>query len=61
MGAPGSAFSTTGIKFGRDSALIGAGVSADISKDAKVFLDYDGKLNAKVQEQSVSGGMRMRF
>jgi len=61
LGVPGSSFSATGINFGRDSALVGAGVSADISKDAKVFLDYDGKLNAKLQEQSVSGGMRMRF
>jgi outer membrane autotransporter protein len=61
LGVPGSAFSTTGINFGRDSALVGAGVSADLSKDAKVFLDYDGKLTAKLQEHSVSGGMRMRF
>ena len=29
LGVPGSAFSTTGINFGRDSALVGAGVSAD--------------------------------
>ena len=61
LGAAGSAFTTMGIDFGRDSALIGAGLSADVSPNAKVFLDYDGKFNAKLQEQAVSGGMRMRF
>lgn len=61
LGVPGSAFSSTGIDFGRDSALIGAGISADLNPNAKVFLDYDGKLSAKLQEHSVSGGMRMRF
>jgi len=61
LGAQGSAFSATGINFGRDSAAIGAGVSADLSQDAKVFLDYDGKLSARQQEHALSGGMRMRF
>ncbi len=61
LGVPGSSFSTTGINFGRDSALIGAGLSADINANAKVFVDYDGKLSARLQEHSVSGGMRMRF
>ncbi|MBV8425903.1 MAG: autotransporter outer membrane beta-barrel domain-containing protein, partial [Hyphomicrobiales bacterium] len=61
LGVPGSSFSATGIDFGRDSALVGAGLSADINQNAKVFMDYDGKINAKLQEHSVSGGMRVRF
>ena len=44
IGVPGSSFSATGIAFGRDAALIGAGLSMELSPDAKVFVDYDGKL-----------------
>jgi outer membrane autotransporter protein len=57
----GSTFSATGINFGRDAALIGAGLSLELSSDAKVFLDYDGKLSQRLQEHSVSGGLRVRF
>ena len=31
------------------------------SSDAKVFVDYDGKLGSHLQEHSVSGGLRVRF
>ena len=58
---PGSAFSATGIAFGRDAALIGAGFSMELSPDAKVFVDYDGKLGSRFQEHSISGGLRVRF
>jgi outer membrane autotransporter protein len=61
VGVPGSTFSATGIAFGRDAALIGAGFSLELSPDAKVFVDYDGKLGSRLQEHSVSGGLRMRF
>jgi uncharacterized protein with beta-barrel porin domain len=57
----GSSFSAIGIKFGRDAALIGGGFSMDLSPDAKVFVDYDGKLGSRLQEHSVSGGLRVRF
>ena len=60
-GVPGSLTSTTGINFGRDAALIGAGLSAELSPDAKVFVDYDGKLGSRLQEHSVSGGVKVRF
>jgi uncharacterized protein YhjY with autotransporter beta-barrel domain len=61
IGVPGNAFNATGINFGRDTALIGAGLSLELSPDAKVFLDYDGKLSQRFQEHSVSGGLRVRF
>ena len=61
VGVPGSTFSSTGINFGRDAALLGAGLSMELSPDAKVFVDYDGKLGARLQEHSVSGGLRVRF
>jgi outer membrane autotransporter protein len=61
VGVPGSTFSATGIAFGRDTALVGAGLSMELSPDAKVFVDYDGKLGSRLQEHSVLGGARVRF
>ncbi|MBV9136962.1 MAG: autotransporter outer membrane beta-barrel domain-containing protein [Hyphomicrobiales bacterium] len=50
VGVPGSGFSATGIAFGRDAALIGAGLSMELSPDAKVFVDYDGRFASRLQE-----------
>ncbi|MBV9517704.1 MAG: autotransporter outer membrane beta-barrel domain-containing protein [Hyphomicrobiales bacterium] len=61
IGVPGSTFSATGITFGRDAALIGAGFSMELSPDAKVFVDYDGRLGSRLQEHSISGGLKVRF
>jgi outer membrane autotransporter protein len=61
VGVAGSGFSATGIAFGRDAALVGAGFSMELSPDAKVFVDYDGRLGQRLQEHSVSGGLRVRF
>ena len=61
VGVPGSSFSATGINFGRDAALVGAGLSMELSPDAKVFVDYDGKLSQRFQEHAISGGLRLKF
>ena len=61
VGVPGSSFSATGIAFGRDAALIGTGFAMELSPEAKVFVDYDGRLASRVQEHSVSGGLKIRF
>ena len=61
VGVAGSGFSATGIAFGRDAALVGAGFSIELSPDAKVFVDYDGRLGSRLQEHSVSGGLKLRF
>jgi outer membrane autotransporter protein len=61
VGVAGSGFSATGIAFGRDAALVGGGFSLELSPDAKVFVDYDGRLGSRLQEHSVSGGLRVRF
>jgi outer membrane autotransporter protein len=61
VGVPGSTFTSTGILFGRDAMLVGAGFSLELSPDAKVFVDYDGRLGSRLQEHSVSGGLRVRF
>ena len=57
VGVAGSGFSSTGIVFGRDAALVGAGFSMELSPDAKVFVDYDGRLGSRLQEHSISGGL----
>jgi outer membrane autotransporter protein len=61
VGVPGSSFSAIGINFGRDSAIVGAGMSLELSPDAKVFLDYDGKFSQRFQEHAISGGLRLKF
>ncbi|MGC1577749.1 MAG: autotransporter outer membrane beta-barrel domain-containing protein [Beijerinckiaceae bacterium] len=61
IGVAGSSFSATGIAFGRDTALIGAGLSLELAPDAKVFVDYDGRIGSRLQEHSISGGLRVRF
>jgi uncharacterized protein with beta-barrel porin domain len=45
----------------RDATLISAGMSLELSPDAKVFLDYDGKFSQRLQEHSISGGLRIGF
>jgi outer membrane autotransporter protein len=61
VGVTGSGFSATGVVFGRDAALLGAGFSMELSPDAKVFVDYDGRLGSRLQEHSISGGLKVRF
>ncbi|MBV9052440.1 MAG: autotransporter domain-containing protein, partial [Hyphomicrobiales bacterium] len=61
IGVPGASFTTTGIVFGRDAALVGAGFAMELSPEAKVFVDYDGRLGSRLQEHSISGGLRVRF
>jgi subtilase-type serine protease len=61
VGVPGSSFSATGINFGRDSAIVGAGMSLELSPEAKVFLEYEGKFSQRLQEHAISGGLRVRF
>jgi outer membrane autotransporter protein len=61
VSAPGSLFTVNGSSFGRDSALVGFGVTHDLSASAKLFLDYGGKFTGGLQEHAVSGGFRVNF
>jgi len=54
-------FSVTGVNFGRDSALVGVGVTQAINANARVFVDYDGKITGSFQEHAVSAGVRVSF
>ncbi|HLJ63814.1 MAG TPA: autotransporter outer membrane beta-barrel domain-containing protein, partial [Stellaceae bacterium] len=58
---PGSGFSAAGANFGRDSALIGAGVTHEVSETVRIFVDYDGRLTVGFSEHVVSAGVRVRF
>ncbi|HLJ64017.1 MAG TPA: autotransporter outer membrane beta-barrel domain-containing protein, partial [Stellaceae bacterium] len=58
---PGSVFTVTGASFGRDSALVGAGLTHAIGQSATVFLDYDGRLNSSFSEHAFSAGFRIKF
>ncbi|HLJ63951.1 MAG TPA: autotransporter outer membrane beta-barrel domain-containing protein, partial [Stellaceae bacterium] len=57
----GTPFSVTGVNFGRDSALVGVGVTQAINADARVFVDYDGKITGSLQQHAVSAGVRVSF
>ena len=61
MAAPGSPSTITGANFGRDAALVDAGVSGDIGYGVKLYLDYDGRLNGSFDEHAISAGFRVKF
>ena len=58
----GNVFSVTGPRFGRDSALIGAGFSIQWNERFSTYVYYDGELGrTNYNSQSVSGGFRFSF
>ena len=58
----GSAFTTTGPVTGRDSVLIGAGVTFLINDRLATYISYDGEIGRKnYDSHSVSGGLRLQF
>jgi outer membrane autotransporter protein len=61
VNVPGSAFSATGANLGRDSALLGAGVTQKVSAATRLFADYDGRFTGSFQEHAFSAGLRMSF
>jgi outer membrane autotransporter protein len=59
--APGSPFLITGATVGRDSALVGVGVTHDLNADTRVFLDYDGLVTGGIAQHAFSAGLRIKF
>jgi len=59
--APNGVFRITGSNFGRDSALLGAGLTAEIGSSTRLYLDYDGRFNSGFNQHAISGGLRIRF
>jgi uncharacterized protein with beta-barrel porin domain len=61
VAAPASPFTVVGANYGRDSAVVGAGVAAEISPNAKLYIDYDGKFTGGFNQNAVSAGFRVQF
>jgi outer membrane autotransporter protein len=61
VSAPTTPFTVSGANYGRDAALVGAGVTANVLPNVNLFLDYDGRFNGGFTEHAVSGGIRIKF
>ena len=58
----GNAFTVSGPQIGRDSLLIGAGVTVVWNSLLSTFVAYDGELaRTNTESHSVSGGVRIKF
>ena len=58
----GNSFSVTGPRIGRNSLLLGAGVSVLLSDRVSTYVYYDGELGrTNYQSNAVSGGVRITF
>ena len=58
----GNAFTVSGPSIGRDSLLVGAGVTVVWNSLLSTFLAYDGELaRTNYESHSVSGGVRIKF
>jgi outer membrane autotransporter protein len=60
-GTAASPFTVVGTSFGRDSAVVGVGVSHEFAPGASFFVDYDGQFTGSFNQNSGSVGIRVRF
>jgi outer membrane autotransporter protein len=61
-GSSGSSFLADGPRMGRDSALLGAGISIQLNERVSTYFYYDGELGRKnFESNSVTGGLRVAF
>ncbi|HLJ62875.1 MAG TPA: autotransporter outer membrane beta-barrel domain-containing protein, partial [Stellaceae bacterium] len=56
-----TSFQASGVNFGRDSAVVGVGVTQTVSPSARIFVDYDGKITGSFQQHALSAGLRVSF
>ncbi|HUK10736.1 MAG TPA: autotransporter outer membrane beta-barrel domain-containing protein [Stellaceae bacterium] len=56
-----SPFTVVGTSFGRESALVGVGVSHEFGPGASFFVDYDGKFTGGFNQNSGSVGIKAKF
>ena len=60
--AAGSVFTTRGPQIGRDSLLLGAGVTVQCNERTSVYVSYDAQLlRENYESHSISGGVRVAF
>ena len=58
----GNVFTVNGPRIGRDSALLGAGITVQWNARCSTYLSYDGQIGrANYDSHSISGGMRIAF
>jgi fibronectin-binding autotransporter adhesin len=60
-GAPGSSFVVQGAQRGRDSALVGIGVAAQLDPQSSLYLRYDGDIDGPDNAHAVTGGVRLTW
>jgi outer membrane autotransporter protein len=58
---PAIGFNVRDQEISRDSAVLGAGVSVDMSATARVYVDYDTRLNRDESIQVVSAALQYRW
>ena len=61
VGQPGSSFTAIGSEFGRDAAVVGAGLTLRVTDSIDAFVDYDGRFQSDYQAHAVSGGLRFSW
>ncbi|HLJ63715.1 MAG TPA: autotransporter outer membrane beta-barrel domain-containing protein, partial [Stellaceae bacterium] len=54
-------FTATGANFGRNTALVGLGVTSNLNGSTRLFLDYDGRITGGLQEHALSAGVLVKF
>ena len=57
----GSNFTVKGIRTARDAALVGAGLTADISSSVAMVLDYDAYISSDQTVHNISGGIKIMW
>lgn len=61
LGVPDGGFTATGVALGRDSAVLGLGVSGGLRENIDLRLNYDATLNAERTAQAVSLALRVTW
>lgn len=61
FGPDSEPFQIKGRSYPRDSAIIGAGLTAPLSDEASVTLDYDAAINPEMTSNTLSAGLRITW
>jgi len=57
----GSSFTVSGARPGRDAAVAGAGVTAQLDQQLALFADYDASVRARATAHAFTAGLRYRW
>ncbi|KQZ31517.1 autotransporter domain-containing protein [Caulobacter sp. Root1472] len=59
--AGGPAFTVTGLPIEKDALMVEVGLSAEVSARLRLSLSYDGQFADRSTDQSLRGGVSLRF